>query len=59
MATLTNAPGFIFGYPRTQGRQINFVSTTYYYRQSNGARGSTNSISLIPNGAVIERIIVE
>jgi hypothetical protein len=30
--------------------------TTYYYRQTDGTRGSTTSLSSVPVGAVIERI---
>ena len=31
--------------------------TTYYYRQTNGTRGSTTSTGGIPVGAVVERIV--
>ncbi len=31
--------------------------TTYYYRQTNGTRASTTSISSVPAGAVVERIV--
>jgi hypothetical protein len=31
--------------------------TTYYYRASNGSRGSTTDLGSIPAGAVIERTV--
>ena len=31
-------------------------STTYYYRTSGGARGSTTDAGSIPAGAVVERV---
>jgi len=31
--------------------------TTYYYRASNGSRGSTTDLGAIPAGAVIERTV--
>lgn len=31
------------------------VTTTYYYREAGGTRGSTTSVGSIPVGAVVER----
>jgi hypothetical protein len=31
--------------------------TTYYYRASNGTRGSTTDLAAVPAGAVIERTV--
>jgi hypothetical protein len=31
--------------------------TTYFYRASNGTRGSTTDLGAIPAGAVIERTV--
>lgn len=31
-------------------------TTTYYYRTTAGARGSTTSVASIPAGAVVERV---
>lgn len=31
------------------------VTTTYYYREAGGTRGSTTTIGAIPVGAVVER----
>jgi hypothetical protein len=31
--------------------------TTYFYRASNGSRGSTTDLGAIPSGAVIERTV--
>jgi hypothetical protein len=31
--------------------------TTYFYRASNGSRGSTTDLGAVPAGAVIERTV--
>lgn len=32
------------------------AGTTYYYRTTAGARGSTTSVGAIPAGAIVERV---
>jgi len=32
------------------------ATTTYYYRETGGARGSTTDAGAIPAGAVVERV---
>lgn len=31
--------------------------TTYFYRTTGGARGSTTSVGAIPAGAIVERVV--
>ena len=40
------------GYPLPSGAAV----TTYFYRTSGGARGSTTDAGAIPAGAVVERV---
>lgn len=46
---------------RSQGLSLNpsggDPTTTYYYRETSGARGSTTNPASIPVGAVVERIV--
>ena len=42
---------------RDTPRAVASNPTIYYYRTSGGTRASTTSLSLIPAGAVIERVV--
>ena len=42
--------------PVAGARAIATGATTYYYRTSGGARGSTTDAGSIPAGAVVERV---
>lgn len=55
-------PTFTTYYPTRYHSVSTFVtlantSTTYYYRQTNGTKGSTTSLAAVPAGAVILHIV--
>lgn len=68
---MSDYDGFSITYPtsqfggsrliRSQGLSLNpsggAPTTTYYYRETSGARGSTTNPASIPVGAVVERIV--
>jgi hypothetical protein len=57
--TFVTAPERAIASPRVAPAraQIGGGVTTYYYRASNGSRGSTTDLGAIPAGAVIERTV--
>lgn len=67
MAAITTAiqPRMTPGAPQTtatrRARSTTYraagATTTYYYRQTNGTRGSATATASIPAGAVVERTV--
>jgi hypothetical protein len=57
--TFVTAPAHAIASPRVAPAraQIGGGSVTYYYRASNGSRGSTTDLAAVPAGAVIERTV--
>ena len=55
MANTVSAPDVTTATNRVAASTIALTPTTYYYRTSAGARGSTTDSSAIPAGAVLER----
>jgi hypothetical protein len=57
--TFVTAPARAIASPRVAPTraQIGGGTVTYYYRASNGSRGSTTDLGAIPAGAVIERTV--